>query len=361
MEKFRFFVDPQWQRTGRHIPLMIPFWGNQYGDKAPFTRDLFNRFPFDTSLYCLVSDIREADMILMPYNHNSLRTKYPDLLAEGKRLGKESGKLLVIESAIDIEHPAEEGAIMLRYGGYRFLPDPQAIQMPPYADDLLAWSGKKEITVREKSGKPSVGFAGWGSLPLLQSIRTVTKELPDRTRALFDKRYGACKKGVFFRRQVLKVLQASNKVTCNFLIRSSYSGHAATAEKSLEELRAEFVENLEGSDYALDVRGDPNVSVRLFESLSLGRIPLILDTERHFPFSDVLDYDTFSVRVDFRDLKKTSDILAAFHASLTPQKFVAMQHAARDAYVNYFRLDGITKQLVRALRERLARRNPALS
>ncbi|KKU54925.1 MAG: hypothetical protein UX77_C0021G0004 [Parcubacteria group bacterium GW2011_GWA1_47_11] len=127
---------------------------------------------------------------------------------------------------------------------------------------------------------------------------------------------------------------------------SSSAAKRSTASNSAETLRREFVDNLLGSDYGLDVRGDANASTRLFEMLSLGRIPVVVDTERNFPFSDKLDYSSFSLMVDFRDLARLPDMVAEFHAGLTAEKFEMMQNNARDAYRNYFRVDALTRPLM---------------
>ena len=81
--------------------------------------------------------------------------------------------------------------------------------------------------------------------------------------------------------------------------------------------------------------------------MSLGRIPVVIDTERYFPFSDVVDWHTFALIVDFRDIKRLPDIIADFHASLSPEQFETMQYLARAAFVNYFRIDAQMPHIIR--------------
>jgi len=122
----------------------------------------------------------------------------------------------------------------------------------------------------------------------------------------------------------------------------------------MRKLREEMVDIILGSDYALDVRGDANDSTRLFEILSLGRIPVIVDTERNFPFSDKVDYSSFALIVDFRDIKNLPERIAEFHTTVSPERFEQMQKNARDAYENYFRIDALTRLIVEELRARLS-------
>src|SRR6185369_58376 len=155
----------------------------------------------------------------------------------------------------------------------------------------------------------------------------------------------AMDQGIFWRRRSVRILEKSPRVECNFKTRNYFSGSTG-APVPVKTLLGEMIEIIDESDYALDVRGYANASTRLFEILSLGRIPVIIDTERILPFSDELDYSTFSLTVDFRDIKKLPDIVADFHTSVSPEKFIEMQKAARAAYVNYFRPDAEMRHIV---------------
>lgn len=354
-----FFVDPGWRHDkSQHIPLLFPFWGNALDPaRVPFWHALFDRYGFDTNCYAVTDDIASCDLVLMPYSHNTVLREFPDLLSRCHAAAHTRGMLLLIDGVGDIEHQVNlPGVIVLRYGGYRFERKEYEIYIPPYADDLLVLYGGGTLQLRRKQEKPVLAFTGWGELSPLQHIRSVAKELPDRMRGFFDSRYQAKKKGVFFRIKAISILRRSARIVCNFIIRSSYSGHADMHIRDPEAVRREFVENLLAGDYGLDIRGDANASTRLFEMLSLGRIPVIVDTERNFPFSDVVDYASFSLTVDFRDLKKLPERIAEFHKKISPERFEAMQRNAREAYLHYFRVDAMTHCIVAELHAILRRR-----
>lgn len=293
-------------------------------------------------------------MVLMPYAHSTVRRWYPELLEKCSAAAQEMGVPLLVDGIEDTQYPIHTpNTYVLRYGGYRFERTEKEIIVPPFANDLLEMYCKEELQIRTKVEKPTVGFAGWGKLTQYQTLRTVVKELPDRLRGIVDNRFKAKKKGTFPRAQAIRTLQKSPLVTCNFIVRDSYSGHAHTAVKSIEALQREFVDNLMNSDYGLDVRGDANNSTRLFEILSLGRIPVIVDTERNFPFIDKVDYSSFALVIDFRDIKKLPERIVEFHKSISPERFVEMQKNARDAYVNYFRIDALMCSIAEELRTKI--------
>jgi hypothetical protein len=348
-----FYVDPKWRHeTSIHTPMLYPSWGNPpVNDRVLLRGMLAKQHNFDTSFYSITDKPEDADMVLMPYSHRVVRRAYPEILEECLIASKKYDIALLIEGIEDVEHKIDTpNTYVIRYGGYRFERGQNEIVIPPLANDLLEMYQDGQLQLRHKTtDKPVVGFAGWGSLTLYQTLRTVTKELPDRLRGILDSRFRAKKKGTFFRKSAMSVLTSSPLVTSNFIVRTGYSGHIDTATDSIKNLQEEFVNNLLQSDYGLDVRGDANASTRLYEMLSLGRIPLIIDTERNFPFSDEVEYSKFSLIVDFRDIKKLPKIISEFHESLTDDEFVAMQKAARDAFVRHFRIDALMPHIIKEL------------
>ena len=351
-----FFVDPVWRHEGlAHIPLLFPFWGNSVTSNSPFHQALFEKYSFDTSYYSITDDPAKADMVLMPYSHNTALTKYPELIAECAKRAQELGKLLLIDGVGDIEQSIDiPHAVILRYGGYRTALDSRELHIPPYADDLLQRYCGGVLQVRDKAAVPVVGFAGWTQMGPIQLIKALIKELPMRLRSQFDWRYGAHIKGIFLRRRALAALRRSTQIVTHIIERGSYSAHTKTASGAPHELQREFVDNILASDYCLDVRGDANNSTRLFEILSLGRIPVIVDTERNLPFGGEVDYQAFSLRVDFRDIDALPERITTFHHSLSPERFAQMQQKAREAYQDYFRIDAMTKHIASQLKERIA-------
>ncbi len=344
---------------------MFPFWGLN-GDEVHIShRELFQTFTFDTTYYGITDDITKADAVFPPYPLSWITRRFPDLLEECARVAREAELPLFIDGFGDGEPPVGiENSYVVRYGGYRFmlnekhrflLPphiqwEPNRIEAPTQADDLLLRCAQNQFHPRQKTHeKPSVGFAGQIRTTFKNMLHERLNEMPLYLRGVADDRFFAMSTGIFWRSHALRMLERSDLVACNFKARNFYSVSPLTPQKSFKELQKDFVDIILGSDYALDVRGFGNASVRLFEILSLGRIPVILDTERILPFSEYVDYKKFSLIIDFRDIKRMPEIIADFHASLTPQQFEDMQRAARDAYVKYFRVDAQMPLILREI------------
>lgn len=353
INQLTFYVNPEWRRKGLHTPLLNPWWGNPYEESAIFSKQMFDAYSFDTSCYAITDDIEKADLVFAPYRHNWLLNFDKDLLTECISTARARNLPFLIDGSGDIEYPiAEDNIYILRYGGYSFLPESNRIQIPLTTDDLLERCRHGRLDLRKKiEGKPIVGFAGWTNLSLKQFVRNFLKELPNRLRSIFDEKYRACIKGVILRKKAIKTLQKSSLVELNIRERSSFSANPKTALGDMRELQEEMVRTILESDYALDIKGDANNSARLFEILSLGRIPVIIDTERNFPFQDKVDYSSFALIVDFRDLKKLPEIIADFHKNISEERFEQMQKNAREAFVKYFRIDAFMKYVIEDLRK----------
>lgn len=350
-----FYIDPAWRREQmNHAPLLYPFWGNTFSTSLPLMRDVFDRYPCDTRYYKIVSDIAGADAVLLPYRYQVVIEKYPELWNIVRATAYRHQKTVVVDATGDTDVTfSDDRLIVLKWGGYRFKQHPNEVVIPPYSDDLLETCCGGVLQPRAKGPVPIIGFAGWTEMSRALLWKTQIKQIPHRLRSVWDVRYGALDKGVLWRQRVLARLEETQDVRLNVLKRRGYSGNIKTAESDLRQLRSEFVLNALESDLCLDVRGDANASTRLFEVLSLGRVPLIIDTERNFPFSDELDYEEFSIIVDFRELSSLPQLARRAYDSISEDRWLVMQNRARDTYVNWFRPDAMARPLMHRIHQRV--------
>ena len=338
------------QKNLRYISFLYAFWGIPERKLEPFVAAMYKDQSVDTSRFQLVEKIGDADFVLIPHNYWHLYEKYPDVLRAALGEARAAGKLLLIDGSGDLERTFDErDAYILRIAPYRFDVRDNEIVMPVFCEDLLARYFGGMMQLRHWAPIPSVGFAGWSRMPFVRRVRTRLRRLPQAIASVFDRRFSAYTKGVFLREKAVRVLQRSKLIEPHIVSRASYSGSTVTMEKDPETIRREFIDNLVGSDYALDVRGDANASTRFYEAISLGRIPLFVDTARVMPLEDVIDYRSFCVYVDHRDLGRLDRILLDFHRSLTPEWFEDMQRKARSAYTEHLRMDSFSRHLASKL------------
>jgi hypothetical protein len=353
--KVKFYIHPDFKNDALSpAPILYPLWGVPNMKSTPYNEEFFSTYSYDTAHYELVESIATADFVLVPYRYNELLKKDVELYNNIVKFAKDAGKPVLVDGTGDIEKRIQEDHVYaLRVGGYSFIKQKNDIQIPFYADDLLERYFDGKLKLRNKNEQPSVSFSAWAKVTPVQRVKWFIKEFPDRLKGLFISRYRAIKKGVLVRAKVVTVLQKNSKIATDFNIRSSYSGHKKTAEKDMKTLREEFVKNIHSNDYGLVVRGDANSSARFYEVLSLGRIPLFVDTACNLPLTDNVDYKEFCIFVDHMDIKNIDDILLKTHSQISSEKFIAMQRRAREVYEKYFRIDAFTEHLMYELKKKI--------
>lgn len=68
-----------------------------------------------------------------------------------------------------------------------------------------------------------------------------------------------------------------------------------------------------------------NFSVRLYETLMMGRIPVFVNTDCLLPFEDKINWKNHVVWVEWKDKNKIAEILSDFHKNISIQDFEKMQ------------------------------------
>ena len=86
-------------------------------------------------------------------------------------------------------------------------------------------------------------------------------------------------------------------------------------------------------------KGDGNYSNRLYEALSHGRIPVLLDTECVLPLEGSIDYSAILVRVPMEEVRQTPQLIAKWYEALSPEDWVVRQHKAREVFETRLRFD----------------------
>jgi hypothetical protein len=93
--------------------------------------------------------------------------------------------------------------------------------------------------------------------------------------------------------------------------------------------RDAFQRNLINTDYTLCARGAGNWSIRFYETLASGRIPLFIDTDSVLPYDFETNYKDHCAWVDGEDVEAVGERLVAFHDHLDDANFTKLQRACR--------------------------------
>lgn len=96
-----------------------------------------------------------------------------------------------------------------------------------------------------------------------------------------------------YRSNILNFFENDNRFITNFIKHNSFWAGVSPDNR---EVRENYVNNMLSSIFVISPRGAGNFSIRFFESLKAGRIPVVLNSDNEFPFENEISYDEFIIR-----------------------------------------------------------------
>lgn len=349
--KLKIFSDRRYVPDGMEPdPMLYLFWSHS-SDKHqyPWLKTYDNYIKVGSLFFEMVS-LQEADFAIIPANWRTLRgdswrakiNKQAVALAiQFAQKVEQAGKPIVVffsGDCSDEEIPIQK-AIVFRNATYFSLRKPHDFVMPPFVEDLVEYYLGGKLPIRQKSKKPVVGFCG---LVRKNSWKTRLKTLIYQGIRLYKHgRIGVSPyEGHILRSKALKILANSSLVATNFIREKRI---VFLIEGQLDErlkARCKFVKNMAKSDYILCCRGSTNCSIRLFETLCCGRIPVFINTDCVLPYDWLIDWKKYCVWIDEKELPQIAEKVAEFHQNLLPQEFVQLQYECRKLWQEWLSPEG---------------------
>lgn len=229
------------------------------------------------------------------------------------------------------DHPK---SIILRQSGYRSRLSLSHQGCPVFWSDPLIFMQKNQLQIRKKALSPTIGFCG-------QAIDSMPKRVAKPFMLCLHNLKSALgltledKENWFYpptrlRMKAIRLLQSCNKIQTNFILRAQYkAGVRIKGGDEEKTVRTEFYQNMLDSDYVLCVRGTGNFSARFYETLAIGRIPVVVETDQLWPLSDSINWNEYGLFVSQNDIKHLSERLLIFHNNLSNDDFEHLQRKCR--------------------------------
>lgn len=356
--KLKIFSDRSFlPKEIEHVQMLFPFWGKNYEDHEPLRNGCFDPYiEQGHSLFELVP-LAEADLAVVPHPWEPIDEIRRELAIQFFTKANQARKPLAIFAKGDLyANVVLDNTIVIHHELYRSRQKFNEFAIPVWSQDLAAKYLDGQIQIRQKQAKPVVGFCGYApplGMPFNQnklkaSFRWfahqlgITKFNPNLT-------------GFAARARALHVLSKSSLVSANLLIRNQFAfdyrgvllpgGNQDSALKS----RQEFISNMLESDYILCARGSANCSIRFYESLSCGRIPILIDTDCVLPYDFAIAWKDYCVWVNETDISHVAEKVAEFHDRLSPKDFIDLQHECRRLWEQWVSPEGYFANFYRHL------------
>jgi hypothetical protein len=142
------------------------------------------------------------------------------------------------------------------------------------------------------------------------------------------------------RTEALVAVESDPRLQPNFVLREGFWAGALGDTQALMGARGTYVQNMLNSDYVLCVRGIGNFSYRLYETLSVGRIPVFVDTDCVLPLDFEIDWRDYCVWVDESEIRQIGERVLEFHESLRDGEFEDLQRVCRRLWESHISPQG---------------------
>lgn len=313
---------------------------------------LKQKWGVDANTIYYTPNFDDADCVLLPRTINYyLSVGKESFLAEINQQCAASGKKAFGYIAGDFgeRFPAFSHLIYFRMGGFRSQLDANNRAFPSaLSDHLQRLYQTSDIAPLPWNEKPIVGFCGQATLSKNKAFKENIKFLKENARRFtknpFRNDYEPLFASGYERAKLLKSIEANSNITTHFIYREHYRGGANSPE-SLNKTTQEYYDNLRASQYVVCIRGGGNFSVRFFQTLLMGRIPVFVNTDCLLPFEEVIEWKKHVVWVEWAERNQIAEKILSFHRRHSAKEFEALQHANRSIWLNDLNLYGMLQKL----------------
>lgn len=283
--------------------------------------------------YVLVDTLQESDIVIVPvdigwfFKNNKKKWLY-GFIDEANRLSKK----VWVYTAGDFGITLDMDVYTFRLGGFNSKFDEKTFIIPSFIIDPYIGL-KKEFVPLNKPVIPVIGFVGHANGSyfklckefLIYSYHNL-KRIVKKSFSDYQSFYPSSRN----RYRFLIALQEQPQIKTNFIFRTQY--RAGANDKELRELTSkDFFENINTNAYTFCLRGAGNFSVRFYETLAMGRIPLVIDTDFRLPLEHLISWENHCIIATIHNFKQK---LIDFHKKITDDDFKQMQINNRNLWIN---------------------------
>lgn len=289
--------------------------------------------------YEITDSVEAADFLALPiaveYLFEKGEKKY---FEQYLNLAKSNNKKLIIFTSGDHGKTiTDDTVITVRLGGFKNKLPKNTYVMSPFIDDPIE-KFNLDFYLLDYQEKPSVGFVGHSA----KGVKKWSKEFLIFLKSNLDKiiRKKATDLQAFYpssikRYNYLFELKNMTKLNANFIFREKYRGGKLSEEERLKTT-LEFYDNIQQSAYTFCLRGAGNFSVRFYETLAMGRIPLLINTDCKLPFDNKINWNRNVIIINKTDINSIVQSIDDFHNKLNDDTFKEIQSENRELWKSFF-------------------------
>ncbi len=305
----------------------------------PLVFDLyFSNSKFLSKYYSLTDNIEDSDIIVLPLEYAFMLKNYNNYLNPFFKHTKKFNKPIWIYSGGDFGISLEDPQIYnFRLGGFKSKLNDRTIILPSFVSDPYLEYLNKTFTPLKKEEAPSIGFVGHakdGNVKLIKEFLIYLGINIKRLSKLEFTDYQSFYPSSIKRAKYLNYLKLDDFLETDFIFRDKYRG-GFTSEENKKKTTIEFYKNLYENPYTFCMRGGGNFSVRFYETLAVGRIPVLLDTDCLLPLANNINWNEHCIILNDSEYKSLSNKIVNFHNNINEKGFIEIQNSNRKLWEDF--------------------------
>ena len=299
----------------------------------PLVFDLFySKSKFLTQFYSLTDDIDNSDIIILPLEYAFMHKNYNKYLIQFFNKTKNYKKPIWIYSGGDFGISLNDEQIYnFRLGGFKSKLNKHTIILPSFVADPYKKHLKGNFKPLRKEAVPKIGFVGHAKGTVQKYIKEFVIYLGNNLKRIFKIEYADYQSfypSSIKRAKYLNYLKLNKNLKTDFIFRDKYRA-GIKAEEDKADTTKEFFKNIYENPYTFCMRGSGNFSVRFYEVLAVGRIPVLLDTDCLLPLDGIINWNEHCVFINDPDYNSLNNEIVNFHNNITDEAFIKLQESNR--------------------------------
>lgn len=299
--------------------------------------------------FAFTENVEKADLVIltMAWNYYVNTNQEKAAISYVKQCDSLNKRVVTFNAGdFGMRLPKFKNLTVLRPSGYKSKFSEKEFSIPIFIEDpLQKYFNSNEIFIRLHSPKAVIGFCGQANPSRVNAAKEIFNTFLRNLKFYCGQSNNEPQQILstsYLRASILKRLQQSSFVTANFILRKKYRA-GVTNQKDTHKSTLEFYDNIKTSDYVVCVRGAGNFSVRFYETLAMGRIPIFVNTDCALPLESEIDWKKHVVWVERNEIHSIAEKVKEFHSGLSSRDFIDLQHANRALWKEKLTLNGFFK------------------
>ena len=207
------------------------------------------------------------------------------------------------------------------------------------------------VSIVSSFKKPRISFCGAANWTLLDKCESLLKDFFFRIknkafRPYLDLRFPVS--GMSLRGKLLKSFNQNKNFDTHIIIRKRRDSILSNKEK----YKFEYWNNILLAPFTICVRGNGNFSVRFYETLALGRIPILIDTDCVLPFDNEINWHKHCIIVKNKNLIKAVKSIELSINAMDEDKIRDLQMANRKLWIENLSFGGFYYSFIRLIKKK---------